>query len=262
MRTQARRTAYTLIELLVVIAIIAILIGLLLPAVQKVRDAANRAHSANNLKQMGLALHSHAVVYNDGMPASENHNVKPVPTLFVALLPFIEQEALYQSWAATGAVTEPVKAYHGPADLTCNNLAMTTSYASNAHAFGFSGGTNLKANFPDGTSNIVALVERYAVSTLPAPVTHLFDKAGATGPTSTSPHASGYTWVWADGVNAPQFRPSDDGALEHVPQGHSSGALLVALADGSVRSVNPGVSAAAWLVACQVDDGNPAAEIW
>ena len=132
MRMLRRWRGFTLIELLVVIAIIAVLVGLLLSAVQKVREAAARAQSSNNLKQMSLALHgcndsyqrlppalglfpnsSWDTASNWGAPATSG-------TLQYFMLPFIEQDAVYKntsqySWTS---VYTPVKTYQSPADPT------------------------------------------------------------------------------------------------------------------------------------------------
>jgi prepilin-type N-terminal cleavage/methylation domain-containing protein/prepilin-type processing-associated H-X9-DG protein len=113
------RPAFTLIELLVVIAIIGVLIGLLLPAVQKVRSAAQRAQCANNLKQIGLGLHGFhdARKYFPG-----NHRPAAVKSArerwFTKILPFIEQESLYKFY-------DPTTNWDSPTNLPATSVPLS-----------------------------------------------------------------------------------------------------------------------------------------
>ena len=113
--TPARRRGFTLIELLVAIAIIAILIGLLLPAVQKVREAANRLKCANNLKQVGLAAHNYHGDRGNFPPGAEGPLTPAFPQyaqlkhhgLGAHLLPYLEQDVLFRRYDWTASWFDP-----------------------------------------------------------------------------------------------------------------------------------------------------------
>ncbi len=194
-----RWLGFTLIELLVVIAIIAILIGLLLPAVQKVREAAARIQSSNNLKQMSLALHN----MNDtngvlplpvgsypraSSPDPYIANSIQVGTVQYFMLPFIEQQNVYQAQAKLHPDSwwcgYHIKTYTSPADPSApadgfpdhTNPRAGTSYAHNEAVFAAgltvnpnfrSGQTSpvarIPATFIDGTSNTIVFAEKYMI---------------------------------------------------------------------------------------------------
>jgi prepilin-type N-terminal cleavage/methylation domain-containing protein len=262
--TLARR-AFTLLELLVVIAILAILIGLLLPAVQKVREAAARAQSMNNLKQITLALHSYAAEHNDQLPGVD----WPV---FWHLLPYLDGgDAILEQWRTNPSSQVNVKVFLNPADPTLllnqpglisgEPVGNRSSYPVNTVAF--AGRPALPHSFPDGTSNTIAFAEHY---TMCKDTMYNYTLGISLGPqvrratfADRGPIASPFGFFSLNDVipvtsgsppitraSTPgltfQVRPKVEDCNPLIPQTPHEGGMLAAMADGSVQKVRPGVA--------------------
>jgi prepilin-type N-terminal cleavage/methylation domain-containing protein len=319
LRTTDRR-GFTIIELLVVMTVIAVLVGLLLPAVQNVREAANRIKCANNLKQLGLAAQNFHDVHQHFPPGIGYY--PPVGdalgTYFFHLLPYVEQDNLYRS--ALGSVpfpppdgpttvyypgnnnvySQPVKIFICPSDpsvgsggvVTVNGVSFGAAcYAPNAMLVAAKNGPQGKARIPDildGTSNTILHAEKYARCSSSAMPPALGD-GGTAWAYCTSPLF--FPWL-PPPMNPPgnAFQPgfciaalAGRGAPDAVGPGSifqvqpspflgncdptrastaHAGGILIGLADGSVRTLNPSMSRTTWWAAVTPSGGEVLGSDW
>jgi len=283
-----RWRGFTLIELLVVIAIIAILIGLLLPAVQKVREAAARMQCSNNMKQMGVALHNYHSTYDKFPPLSRYANLgggkEEKANIWYYILPYMEQDNIFRlspnrnvrdpaiddgATAMNAFGSKVIKTYLCPSDPTnepaaqWNNGWVVGNYVANHDAFhnpkdggwmsAWDSGQNsyqarLSGTFKDGTSNTIGVAEAYA-------------KCGGTGTLwaheTVTPewHAVFNDWQ-ARGPNSKfQIQPTDSQCNPYLPQSNHTGGMNVLLMDGSVRNLPPSIDALVWAAALTPNGG-------
>lgn len=279
----ASRFALTLLELLVVLGVIALLIGLLLPAVQKVRSAAARIKSLNNFHQLILATHQYADNRDGLIPDKSGapDEAGRIRSVHVALLPYVEQGNLYRQYVGSlsGGLTDEysLPVFYSPSDpsLSVRNFTAYTSYPVNACLFN---GRFKLGTVPDGTSNTVAFAEHYGFAC--GGVSFRWLISGDTLWSQEPPWNSGglsesgfRTPTFADrafGDYVPDMSPvvtfqvaprlqDCDPKLAQTPH---SGGLLVAFADGSTRTISSGTSSRTYWAAVTPAGGDVLGNDW
>jgi prepilin-type N-terminal cleavage/methylation domain-containing protein len=254
-----RSSGFTLIELLVVIAIIAVLIGLLLPAVQKVRESAARSTSSNNLRQLGIALNGMSDVYQQKLPPSFTYTPSggtagtfqgKQGSFFYFVLPNIEQTNVYNA----ANLTTPIKTYYAPLDSSNPGNNNQISYVSNASVLKpVTNGEGYGAKFPasfgtKGTSNTLVFTERFSqtgdatfywgstfVTTTPASGTGVAIAANSIWGAATTPPTNAYLIIAPVPVMTATNNISVTGTNDQTAMAYSPAGFLIGNGDGSVR---------------------------
>ncbi len=244
MLRRTARSGITLMQLLIVLIVLALLIALLLPAIQRVRESASYLRSQNNLKQLGISIHAYHDTFQR-LPSSVGRFNEINATFFFGILPFVEQENVYRQ----KKTDVPILVYQADSrDPSADKTEPLTSYATNFSVLGDGKKPLTLINIRKGTSNTIALMERYAV--VGGKDRHLWGdpKPGVT---------------YLEGTQSSvEFDVPPARAKNTTAHGMALQRCAVCLFDGSIRTITPAMKPATFQWACSPDSDKAAPADW